>query len=145
MTMLQRLIEDFKDSTGTTVRMMSLAAAAALGLFITTGFLCAAAFVAVLNRYGPVPACLTGAAIFFAVSMIAVVTYVARKRQMEERAEAAARKAAQTSFDPMLLATGLQVVRALGIKRMVPILALGGIALGFLASRQSAGEQTPAE
>jgi hypothetical protein len=143
--MFQRLIEDFKDSAGTTVRMTSLAAAAALGLLITMSFLCAAVFVAVLNRYGPVPACLTGAAIFFIVSMVAALAYITRKRQMEARAEAAARSAARAPFDPMLLATGLQVVRALGIKRLVPVLALGGIALGILASRQSAADQTPAE
>ena len=46
--MFQRLIDDFKDSTGTTLRMISLAAAAAMALLVTTGFLCAAAFVLVL-------------------------------------------------------------------------------------------------
>jgi hypothetical protein len=146
--MLQRLIEDLKESTGTTMRMTSLAAAAAVGMFITTCFLCAAAFVFVLERYGLVQACLTGAAIFFVVTLIAALSYIGRKRQARARAEAAARAAAQQpafAFDPMLLATGLQVVRALGIKRLLPILAVGGIALGFLASRQSAGDQTPAE
>ena len=69
--MLQRLIEDFKDSTGTTVRMTSLAVAAAVGLFITTCFLCAAAFVYVLEHYGLIQACLTGAAIFFVATLIA--------------------------------------------------------------------------
>jgi hypothetical protein len=148
MTMLQRLIEDLKESTGTTVRMTSLAVAAAVGLFITTSFLCAAAFVFVLDHYGLVQACLTGAAIFFIVTMIAALSYIIRKRAMEKRAAAAARAAAHavhTGFDPMLVATGLQLVRAIGIKRLLPILAIGGIALGFLASRQTAGDQTPAE
>jgi hypothetical protein len=147
--MLQRLIEDLKESTGTTVRMTSLAVAAAVGLFITTCFLCAAAFVFVLQHYGLVPACLTGAAIFFIATLIAAISYMVRKRQIERRAErvaAAARTAAQSAFaDPMLMAAGLQVVRAIGIKRLLPILAVGGIALGFLASRQGAGDQTPAE
>jgi len=146
--MLQRLIEDFKESTATTVRMTSLAAAAAVGLFITTSFLCAAAFVLVLNRYGPVQACLTGAAIFFVVTLIAAFSYIIRKRQMEARAAAIARAAtntAHTAFDPMMLVTGLQIARTIGIKRLLPILALGGIALGFLASRQTASDETPAE
>jgi hypothetical protein len=49
--------------------------------------------------------------------------------------------------DPMLVATALQIVRAVGIKRLVPLLAVGGIALGILASRSQApaGDQTPAE
>jgi hypothetical protein len=144
--MLQRLIKDFKESTGTTVRMTSLVAAAAVGLFITTGFLCAAAFVFVLERYGLVPACLTGAAIFFVVTLIAAISYIVRKRQLEARAAAAARASVHSAFaDPMVLAAGLQVVRAIGIKRLLPILAIGGVALGLLASRQAAGDQTPAE
>ena len=48
--------------------------------------------------------------------------------------------------DPMLLAAGLQVIRAVGIKRLIPILAVGGLALGFLASRNAAtGDEAPAE
>ena len=35
----------------------------------------------------------------------------------------------------MLVATGIQIVRAIGFKRLIPLLAVGGLALGFLASR----------
>ncbi len=52
--MFQRLIDDFKDSTGTALRLTSLAAAAAVALLVTTSFLCAAAFIFVLEKYGPV-------------------------------------------------------------------------------------------
>ena len=72
--MLQRFIDDLKDSTGTALRLTSLAAAAAVALFITTAFLCAAAFVFVLEKYGPVEACLTGAAIFLASDAAAYIT-----------------------------------------------------------------------
>ena len=71
--MFQRMIDDFKDSTGTALRLTSLAAAVAVALFITTSFLCAAAFVFVLQRYGLVEACLTGAGIFFVVTLIAAM------------------------------------------------------------------------
>ena len=149
--MFQRLIEDFKDSTGTALRLTSLAAAAALALLVTTGFLCAAAFVFVLREYGPVQACLTGAAIFFVVTLIAAGCYMARKRQIEARAEQAARMAKSTAqtvlADPMMVAAGIQVVRAIGIKKLIPILAVGGLALGFLVSRGSTGDasEAPAE
>ena len=43
--MFHRLIDDFKDSTATALRLTSLAAAAAIALLVTTAFLCAAAFV----------------------------------------------------------------------------------------------------
>ena len=67
--MFQRMIDDFKDSTGTAIRLTSLAAAAMLALFVSTSFLCAAVFIVVLNKYGPVQACFTGAAIFFVVTV----------------------------------------------------------------------------
>ena len=149
--MFQRLIDDFKDSTGTALRQTSLAAAAAGALLVTTGFLCAAAFVFVLKKYGPVEACLTGAAIFFVVTLIAAGCYMARKRQIEARVEQAARTAKSTAqtmlADPMLVAAGLQVIRAVGVKKLIPILAVGGLALGFLASRGTASDtsEAPAE
>ena len=146
--MFQRLIDDFKDSTGSALRLTSLAAAAAVALFVTTSFLCAAAFMFVLEKYGPVQACLTGAAIFFVVTMIAAICYMVRKNQIKVRAEQTAKSAAHAMLaDPMLVAAGIQVVRAIGIKKLIPILAVGGLALGFLASRgqSHAGVEAPAE
>ena len=146
--MFQRLIDDFKDSTGSALRLTSLAAAAAVALFVTTSFLCAAAFMFVLEKYGPVQACLTGAAIFFVVTMIAAISYMVRKNQIRVRAEQAAKSAAHTMLaDPMLVAAGIQIVRAIGVKKLIPILAVGGLALGLLASRgqNHVGGEAPAE
>ncbi len=149
--MFARMIDDFKETTGSALRLTSLAAAAAVALFVTTSFLCAAAFVLVLEKYGLVQACLAGAAIFFVVSLIAAFSYIARKKQIEKAAKARAAEAAKSAMhsalaDPMLVAAGLQVIRAIGIKRLIPILAVGGLALGFLASRgATAGDEAPAE
>jgi hypothetical protein len=145
--MFQRFIDDFKDSTGTALRLTSLAAAAAVALLVTTSFLCAAAFILVLEKYGPVQACFTGAAIFFVVTLISAISYTVRKKQIRVRAEQAAKSTAHTLLaDPMLVAAGIQVVRTIGIKRLVPILAVGGIALGFMMSRGATGTgEAPAE
>jgi hypothetical protein len=144
--MFQRMIDDFKDSTGSALRSSFLVAAAAVALFVTTSFLCAAAFVFVLQQYGPIQACLTGAGIFFVVTLIAAGSYLARKRQLKARMEAAAKAAAQSpAIDPMMLAAGIQIARAVGLKKLIPILALGGLALGFLASRGSSSDEAPAE
>ena len=145
--MFQRMIDDFKDSTGTAMRLSFLVAAAALALFITTSFLCAAAFVLVLQQYGLIQACLAGAAIFFVVTLIAGGSYMVRKRQIRARAVAAAKAAAQSpAIDPMMVAAGIQIARAVGLKKLIPILAIGGLALGFLASRRDGGDdETPAE
>jgi hypothetical protein len=138
--MFQRIIDGISASTGTTVRLTSLAAGAAFALFITTCFLCAAAFISVLNNYGPVQACLAGAGVFFLQTLAAAVSYRAYKRELRKQAQIAAERAAKSAAqsmlaDPMLLATGLQIVRAIGVKRLLPILAIGGVALGILASR----------
>jgi archaellum biogenesis protein FlaJ (TadC family) len=153
--MFQRMIDDFKHSTGSALRLTSLAAAAALALLVTISFLCAAAFVYVLQNYGPIQACLTGAAVFFLVTLIAAGVYIARrnrKRRIEARAERAAETAKSAMHsalaDPMLVAAGLQVIRAIGIKKLIPILAVGGLALGLLASRNVANatsDEAPAE
>jgi uncharacterized membrane protein YqjE len=144
--MFQRLIDDFKDSTRTTLRLTSLAATAAIALLVAIAFLCAAAFVFVQQNYGTMEACLSGAAVFFVVALIAAGWYMARKRQARARAERAAKSAARSMLaDPMVVAAGLQVVRAIGVKRLIPILAVGGLALGFLASRNASASSSQAQ
>jgi ABC-type transport system involved in multi-copper enzyme maturation permease subunit len=148
--MFQRIIDGISASTGTTIRLTSLAAGAAFALFITTCFLCAAAFISVLQTYGPVQACLAGAGIFFLLTLTAAGTYWGYKRQMQRRARITAERAAKSAAssmlaDPMLIATGLQIVRAIGIKRLLPILAIGGVALGIMASRAGAPDEAAAE
>ncbi|WP_314948439.1 hypothetical protein [Bradyrhizobium cosmicum] len=148
--MFQRMIDGISASTGTAVRLTSLAAGAAFALFITTCFLCAAVFISVLEKYGPVQACLAGAGIFFLLTLTAAGTYWGYKRQLQKRAHIAAERAAKSTAqsmlaDPMLLATGLQIVRAIGIKRLLPILAIGGVALGIMASRAGVPDEASAE
>ena len=147
--MFQRIIDGISASTGTTMRLTSLAAAAAFALFITTCFLCAAAFISVLNTYGPVQACLAGAGVFFLLTLAAAGSYWGYKRELRARARIAAERAAKAGpsmlADPMLIATGLQIVRAVGVKRLLPILAIGGVALGIMASRAGAADETSAE
>ncbi len=145
--MFQRVIDDFKDSTGRALQLTSLAAAVALALFITLAFLCAAAFVFVLRNYGLIEACLAGAGVFFVVTVIAAVCYRVRKNRVKARATETAKSALHTALaDPMLVAAGLQLIRAVGIKRLIPIIAVGGLALGLLASRntsESSDEEAP--
>jgi hypothetical protein len=123
--MFQRLIEDIKHSTGNALRMTYLATAAAVALFVTTSFLCAAALV----------------------TLVAAGSYMERKRRVKVRAAETAKSAMHSALaDPMLVAAGIQIVRAIGIKKLIPIIAIGGVALGlFAASRRDAPDQTPAE
>ena len=145
--MLQRIMDGITASTGTAVRLASLALGAAIALIITVSFLCAAAFILVLEKYGPVQACLAGAGIFFLLTLIAAGCYLVYKRGAEKRAAVTAKATAQSVLNnPMLVATGLQIIRAVGIKRLVPILAVGCLALGLMASRSPPDTPTkPAE
>ena len=100
----------------------------------------------VLERYGAIEACLAGAAVFFVVTAIAAGSYMVRKHQIKVRAEQAAKNAAHSLLaDPAMVAIGIQVVRAIGVKRLLPILAIGGVALGLLAARGQAEAEEPAE
>jgi len=143
--MLVRMIDDLKESTGVAFRMTSLAAAIALALFVTLSFLSAAAFVYVLQTYGLIEACLTGAAIFFVVALVGIVAYAVRKQQAKRHPAETAKSALHTALaDPAMIATALQLIRVVGVKRLVPLLAVGGLALGLFASRTSSN-QAPAE
>jgi hypothetical protein len=146
MPMFQRMIDDFKAKINSALRLTSLAAVAAVALLIALAFLCAAAFIFVLDKYGAVQACLAGAGLFFILTLIAAIVYIVRKRQIEAQAAARAKSAAKSMLaDPAMLATAVQVIRLLGVKRLLPILALGGLAFGIMANRNQAGDQTPAE
>ena len=119
--MFQRVMDGIRASTSSTVRLTTLALAAAIALFIATSFLCAAVFIQVLQTYGPVPAFLAGAGVFFLLTLAAAGGYLAYKKELEKRADRAAKSAAQSLLtDPMLIATALQVVRAIG-HRATPV------------------------
>ncbi len=142
--MFEKTIEDIKERSGVTARLIGLAVVAGFGLVVTTGFLCAAAFVYVNEQAGPIYACLAGAGIFFVVAAIASGCYASVKAREEKRraaeeaaaaARAAAAAAAAPSFltNPTVLAAGLQLARTLGPKRLVPLLAIAGLAVGVMA------------
>lgn len=148
--MALRLLDNLKASTGAAVRQTALAAAAGAAFLVAFAFLCAAGFIVMRDQYGVMEACLAGAGLFLVVALIIVGVYAARKRQIERRAAERAKSAARAFLaDPALLAAGIQIVRAIGAKRLLPILAVGGLALGLMAGRnqmsQHAGEQAPAE
>lgn len=142
--MFQKLMDDVRESAGSALRLTSLAIAVAASLFITTAFLCAAAFVFVLQKYGLLQACFAGAGVFFVATVLAATCYAVRKRQIPKRPVEPVKSTMQSALsDPMVLAAGLQIVRTVGLKRIIPLIAVGGIALGLLASRRGTADDTP--
>lgn len=143
--MLQRYIDDLKHATGTGLRMTSLVAIAGFAGFIALCFACAAVFIAMLQNHGAIAACLTIAGIFVVIAGIFGVIYTQKQKRARERAAAAARAAARAAasaplIDPMMVATGIQVARAVGLKKLVPLLALVGVAVGYMANRNASSD-----
>ncbi len=141
--MFQKFMDDFREGTGNALRLTSLAIAVAVLLFITTCFLCAAAFVFVLQNYGLLQACFAGAGLFFVATVLAAISYIMHKRQIRKKPVEATKSTMQAALsDPMVLAAGLQIVRTIGLKRIIPIVAIGGIALGLMAGRRQTADDT---
>lgn len=140
--MLQRYIDDFKHSTGVSLRMTSLFAIAGFSGFIALCFACAAIFIAMLQNYGAIVACLTIAGIFVVIAGIFGLIYAQKQKRARDRAAAAARAAARAAasaplIDPMMVATGIQIARAVGLKKLIPLLALVGVGVGYMANRNA--------
>lgn len=139
--MLEKLIDDFKTRAGTQLRLTSLAAVAAVAGVIAFAFLCAAGFVYVYREFGALEACLAGAGAFFLLMILIGGYAMAQRAAAEQRAELARREAKekekpllQTALsDPLVLAMGLHIARTVGLRRLVPLVALSGIALGLWA------------
>ena len=60
-------------------------------------------------------------------------------RRAAERSKSTARALLS---DPVMVATGIQIIGAIGLKRLVPILAVGGLAFGLLAGRSPMSDPT---
>ena len=135
--MSQSMFDDVKRGARAAMRAWGLAAAAAATSLATLCFLCAAGFVFVLDRYGLIQACFAAAGLFFIVTILLISWYLTLRRRAE-RAKQSAKPAMQAAMmDPMVIAAGIQIVRAIGIKRLIPLLAIGGVALGLMAKSPS--------
>jgi len=136
--MFQNMIDEAKGAIRAAARASGVAAAAALAGFATLCFLCAAGFVFLFQRYSLIVACLAGAALFFVIAVLLLSWADAmRRRAARARRKPPAPSVVHTALsDPMVIAAGLQIVRAIGVRRLIPLIALGGVALGLLAKAQ---------
>lgn len=110
-------------------------------------------FLWTLQTYGLMYAWGVIAAVFGVVALFALIPLLAssRKRAALQRAaemrlaKAEAEKSKDPEWwqNPAALLTGIQIARTVGIKGLLPILAIGAVAAGYFLSRQS-GEETGA-
>jgi hypothetical protein len=135
--MFERVIGDWRSVAVSEIRLIGIAAAALLAAAAAFGLLCAALFVFVMDRYDVLDACLAVAAVFFVLTLALFILYVASRRQAGREAMAA--RAARRSLlaDPFVVSTGVQIIQAVGIKRVAALLAVAGTAM-ILASKPAA-------
>jgi hypothetical protein len=126
--------ERLKSNVGGVVRNTSLLALVAFSLLVMVSFLCAAVFIVVLQNFGAVLACLCLAGIFCLIALLTGVWYVQLKRKRRPAPPLSGLAIAMS--DPTIAAAGVQIVRTLGAKRLLPLLAIGGIALGLMMQRK---------
>jgi hypothetical protein len=141
--MFQSKIDELRNGVKAAVRASCVAAGAAVMALVALSFLWAAAFVSILDRYGLIQACLASAGVFLVASLVLVSWYFALVRRRRQPKEAAKSMAQAALTDPMMIAAGIQIVRAIGVKRMIPLLAIGGIALGLLVKSSSPRKSAP--
>lgn len=111
-------------------------------------------FLWMLQTYGLMQAWGAVAAVFGVIALLALIPLAAsgrKRRALQAAAEARLAKAeAERSKEPewwqnpATLLTGLQIVRTLGLRGTLPLLAVAALAGGYFLSRQQSGDTDPA-
>lgn len=127
------------DATLQSVVLGAVAASAAVTAFF---FLCVAIFIWTEQNYGTITAALVIAVLFIVIAAAALTILAVRRRRAVERAVERARqrpKPGTTNWwlDPAVVASGLQIGKALGPKRVVSLAVLGALAAGVLLTYSS--------
>jgi endonuclease/exonuclease/phosphatase (EEP) superfamily protein YafD len=132
--------------------LKSIVAGAIVAFAGTAAFICGLVvlFLWVLQTYGLIYAWSSVAAAFGVIALFALIPLASASRRRRAIARAAEQRVAKAEAeriekkneaewwkDPATLLTGIQIIRTLGLKRMLPVLAIGAIIAGFVMSRQS--------
>ena len=145
MKSLLRYLElTFKSKTGFDSGVLLLGLGAALAAALTLVFLLAAAFIGLANRFGPLYAALILGAIFLFLTVLAGLGCISSRRRTIAGAQLALAARSQTPWlDPKYLGVGMQIGRAIGWRRLVPLAAVGVLAAGI--AKEWIGRDRPAD
>ena len=127
---LRRYLElKLQAKTGLSSGIFVLAILAVVFGTITFGFILVTAFVWLSARYEPLIAALALSGFFLLSAIVALVCCLVLRRRTIERAELAlAARRSAALIDPRLLGGAIQVSRALGWRKVLPVIVLGVLA-----------------
>ncbi len=150
--MFSGMLDEFRVRLDLTLK--SIVAGAIVAFAGMAAFICGVVvlFLWMLQTYGLLYAWGSVAAAFGTIALLALIPLLAAgskrraiARKVEARvakaeAEQAEKKTPDWWQDPAMLLTGFQLARTIGFKRLLPVLAIGAVAAGYILSRQNQTE-----
>ncbi len=131
-----------KAKTGLGSGVIVWAVIALVGLVTTLVFAIFAAFIWLAERYDPLTAALILAGAFLLLTIIALVACLLAHRRAVTQAKLQLAERKNTPWlDPSHLGIGLQVARAVGWRRLIPLAAVALFAAGM--AKEWAGRDKP--
>jgi hypothetical protein len=131
--------------TGLSSGVVIFGVVAALALVVAVVFALFALFIWLAERYSPLTAALVLAGFFLLLAILAGIgSLLAQRRTVAEARLALQARSNSPWLDPKLLPIGLQVARSIGLRRIVPLVAVGVLAAA-LAKEWFGGRQDDAE
>ncbi len=98
---------------------------------LTAGFVLLIVFIWLAERYGPLTAAIALASLFLLATIIAAICCLwSRGRTIEQAELALAARRPAIWLDPKVLGGAIQASRAVGWRKLVPLLAIGMLAAG---------------
>ena len=98
---------------------------------LTAGFVLLIAFIWLAERYDPLTAAIALAGLFLLATIVAAISCLWSRRRTIEQAELAlAARRPAIWLDPKALGGAIQAGRAVGWRKLVPLLAVGMLAAG---------------
>jgi hypothetical protein len=143
--LVRRLQLTVISKTGVSSTVIILGVVAALAAAATLAFLILAAFIWLAELYSPLTGALILSGCFLLVAVLGAVACVVRHRRTAEQAQLALAAHRQLPWlDPRYLAIGLELGRSIGLRRVVPLVAVGLLAAGmareWLADEPQSGQ-----
>jgi hypothetical protein len=139
-----------KAKTGLSTGVVVFAIVAAIAIIIAVSFAIFSLFIWLAERYSPLTAALVLTGLFLLLAILAGIgSLIAHKRTIAQANLALQARSNSPWLDPKFLPVGLAVFRAIGLRRIAPLVAVGFLAAAlakeWFGDRQDEAEQAAEE